>query len=97
MALKTLADYARRAQSHRTKSKPEINRGVLLLAEDDEDSYLLFKLAWECAEIAVPLWRVADGEEAIKYLRESGTSQGANFILSLSCGAGYQDAETRWF
>jgi DNA-binding response OmpR family regulator len=50
----------------------------LLLAEDDDDSYLLFKLAWECAEIAVPLRRVANGEEAIRYLKETDPIKGGD-------------------
>ena len=45
---------------------------MLLLAEDDEDAYLLFKLAWDYAVIETPLRRVADGDEAIRYLDGTG-------------------------
>jgi len=78
MEVKTLADYPRQEQIHKMKQNPEDSPGVLLLAEDDDDAYLLFKMAWESAEIRTPLWRVADGNEAVKYLEGSGVFNDRN-------------------
>jgi CheY-like chemotaxis protein len=46
---------------------------TLLLAEDDENDSVLFKLALEHAAITNPLTVVRDGGEAINYLRGKGS------------------------
>jgi len=45
---------------------------VLLLAEDDDDHYLLFKLAWQAAGLTVPICRVTNGEGVLDCLQKSG-------------------------
>ena len=49
-----------------------IERGTVLLAEDDPDDVLLTQLAFEKARLANPLQVVRDGEEAIAYLKGEG-------------------------
>jgi CheY-like chemotaxis protein len=48
------------------------SRGVILLAEDNENDVLLIRRAFEQAGITHPIHRVADGEEAIAYLQGVG-------------------------
>jgi CheY-like chemotaxis protein len=48
---------------------------VVLLAEDDEDHYLLTKEAVEGTRIPVDLRRVKDGEELLDYLLHRGVYQ----------------------
>lgn len=45
---------------------------VILLADDDEDDYLLTRQALEEARVMNDFRRVADGEELMEYLRRTG-------------------------
>ena len=49
-----------------------IERGTVLLAEDDADDVLLTQIAFQKARLANPLQVVRDGEEAIDYLKGEG-------------------------
>ena len=49
-----------------------IEKGTVLLAEDDPDDVLLTQLAFEKACLVNPLQVVRDGEEAITYLKGEG-------------------------
>jgi CheY-like chemotaxis protein len=51
---------------------------IILLAEDDENDALLFKIALEHAAITNPLTVVRDGREAIDYLRGTGSYSDRN-------------------
>lgn len=45
---------------------------IILLAEDDEDDYLLTREALEEGKLPVKLFRVKDGEELMEYLLRQG-------------------------
>lgn len=45
---------------------------VILLAEDDEDDYLITKMAFQKSQIRNPLHHVKNGEELMDYLRHNG-------------------------
>src|SRR6266566_5950637 len=47
-------------------------RGVILLAEDNEDHILLIQRAFTQAGLLNPLYVVRDGEQAIAYLKGGG-------------------------
>jgi DNA-binding response OmpR family regulator len=49
-----------------------MDRRVLLYVEDEDAAVFLLETALKEAEIDVALYRVADGEEAIAFLRRSG-------------------------
>jgi len=55
-----------------TNESPDKSRGVVLLAEDNDDELLLFKRAFKRAEIKNPLQIVRDGEQAMAYLKGEG-------------------------
>src|ERR1043166_2138473 len=48
------------------------NRGVILLAEDNEDDVLLIQRAFRQVGLLTPPYVVRDGEEAIAYLKGAG-------------------------
>ncbi len=48
------------------------NSWVILLAEDDEDDYLITKRAFQKSHISNPLHHVKNGEELMDYLRRNG-------------------------
>jgi CheY-like chemotaxis protein len=47
-------------------------RITVLLVEDNVDDYLLVRRAFEKLGLGQPLWRVEDGEAAIRYLEGKG-------------------------
>jgi CheY-like chemotaxis protein len=51
---------------------PEMNEGVILLAEDGEDQVMLIRRAFAKANFLNPLHVVSNGEEAIAYLEGEG-------------------------
>lgn len=50
----------------------DLPRFNVLMADDDEDDYILVKAAFEASQIKVDLRWVADGQEAMDYLLQTG-------------------------
>lgn len=47
-------------------------RPIVLLAEDEESDYVIFREALKCVPIQVDLHQVNDGEKALAFLRKQG-------------------------
>jgi len=53
---------------------------AILIAEDDNDDFLLFKEAFEELKLSNKLYRVKNGEELLDFLRHQGAYQDADDV-----------------